>query len=183
MCPILWTLDFNKKILTWTWKHFSDQGQTLHLLFEVQRFWDGFNGWKSDSDWRNAIREEFPPPTTPISKKRTRRPFETKELGVSALTFKDICVNNLSFDYNCVYELNEKIDCFNLSLSLSETRQKIVINTFIFALPKLFLVAASFCIYHVYTEEKKCDTTAKSKIKILVIFSTLTFVWTAIVFS
>ena len=106
-----------------------------------------------------------------------------QKLGVSALTFKDTCVNNLSFDYNCVYELNEKIDCFNLSLSLSETRQKIVINTFIFALPKLFLVAASFCIYHVYTEEKKCDTTAKSKIKILVIFSTLTFVWTAIVFS
>ena len=27
-----------------------------------------------------------------------------QKLGVSALTFKDICVNTLSFDYNCVYE-------------------------------------------------------------------------------
>ena len=90
-----------------------------------------------------------------------------QNLGVSALTFKDICVNNLSFDYNCVYELNEKIDCFNLSLSLSETRQKIVINTFIFALPKLFLVAASFCIYHVYTEEKSATPQRNQKLKSL----------------
>ena len=91
-----------------------------------------------------------------------------QKLRVSALTFKDICVNNLSLDYNCVYELNEKIDCFNLSLSLSETRQKIVINTFIFALPKLFLVAASFCIYHVYTDEKSATPQRNQKLKTLV---------------
>ena len=54
----------------------------LPLIF--RRFWVGFNGWKSDSDWRNAIREEFPPPTTPISTKRTRRPFETKVRSVCA---------------------------------------------------------------------------------------------------
>ena len=32
-----------------------------------------------------------------------------QKLGVSAITFKDICVNNSSFDYDCVYELNKKI--------------------------------------------------------------------------
>ena len=51
-----------------------------------------------------------------------------QKLGVSASTFKDIRVNISSFAYDCVYDL-KKIDCFNLSLSLSETRQKIVIQT------------------------------------------------------
>ena len=90
-----------------------------------------------------------------------------QKLGVPEITFKDICVISSSSDYHCVYELNKKIDCFNLSLSLSETRQKIVINTFIFALPKLFLVAASFCIYHVYTEEKSATPQWNQKLKTL----------------
>ena len=32
-----------------------------------------------------------------------------QNLGLSAITFRDICVNNSSFDYDCVYELNKKI--------------------------------------------------------------------------
>ena len=30
-----------------------------------------------------------------------------QKVGVSALTFKDIFVNNLSFDYDCVFELKK----------------------------------------------------------------------------
>ena len=57
-----------------------------------------------------------------------------QKLGVSAITFKDNGVNNSSFEYDCKYELNKKIDCFNLSLTLSETRQKIVIQTHLYFL-------------------------------------------------
>ena len=56
-----------------------------------------------------------------------------QKLEVSAITFRDICVNNSSFDYDCVYELNKK-NCFNLWLSLSETRQKTVIQTHLYFL-------------------------------------------------
>ena len=55
-----------------------------------------------------------------------------QKLGVPEFTCKDIRVINSSSDYHCVYELNKKIDCFNLSLSLSETRQKIVIQTHLY---------------------------------------------------
>ena len=57
-----------------------------------------------------------------------------QKLGVSEIMCTDNCVNNSSFDYDCVYELNKKIDCFNLSLSLSETRQKTVIQTHLYFL-------------------------------------------------
>ena len=59
-----------------------------------------------------------------------------QKLGVPEITCKDLCVINSSSDNDCVYELNKEIDCFNLSLSLSETRQKIVIQTHLYFLYK-----------------------------------------------
>ena len=62
-----------------------------------------------------------------------------QKLGVPEITCKDLCVINSSSDNDRVYELNKEIDCFNLSLSLSETRQKIVIQTHLYFLYKTFL--------------------------------------------
>ena len=101
------------------------------LLLIFRRFWDGFIGWTLIDEMqyeKNFLIQQLQSlknaPVVPLKQK----------LGVSEIMCTDICVNNSSFDYDCVYELNKKIDCFNLSLSLSEMRQKTVIQTHLYFL-------------------------------------------------
>ena len=74
----------------------------LSLIF--WRFWDGFNGRKSDSDWRNAIQGEF-------SSSNNFHFWGTNPSNFSNY-YKEsymIFLQTLSFEYDCMCELNEKI--------------------------------------------------------------------------
>ena len=106
MCPILSTLNFNKKILTWTWKHFSDQGQVLPLFLKFNVFEMGSMAENpiliDEMQYeKNFLLQQFQ------SLKKGHGVALKQKLGVSAITFKDIRVNISSFGHDCVYELKK----------------------------------------------------------------------------
>ena len=75
-----------------------------------------------------------------------------QKLGVSAITFKEIRVNILSFAYDCVYELKNRLYQF-ITIIIRNEAWNCDPNTIILPLPKLSSVSAIFRIYHFHTEK------------------------------